>query len=95
LPEIITSSSNSKIKLVRALQSRSHKRHAEAAFVAEGVRLLEEAISAGCPVRFVLYDESLSERGKNLIRAIKTQINVEVAEITIERMPGKKIPPPP
>ena len=86
MPEIITSSSNNKIKLVRALQSRSRKRHAEAAFVAEGVRLLEEAISAGCPVRFVLYDESLSERGKNLIRAIKTQINVEVAEITIERM---------
>ena len=86
MPEIITSSSNSKIKLVRALQSRSRKRHAEAAFVAEGVRLLEEVFTAGWPVRFVLYDKSLSERGRTLIKAFETQQKVEVAEITIERM---------
>ncbi|MEA3327727.1 MAG: RNA methyltransferase [Chloroflexota bacterium] len=86
MPETITSSSNRKIKLVRALQTRSRKRHAEAAFVAEGVRLLEEAIAAAWPVRFVLYDESLSERGKALIRAFEAQQNIDVAEITIERM---------
>ena len=86
MPEIITSSSNSKIKLVRALQTRSRKRHAEAAFVAEGVRLLEEVFTAGWPVRFVLYDKSLSERGRTLIKAFETQQKVEVAEITIERM---------
>ena len=86
MPELISSSSNRKIKLVRALQTRSRKRRAEAAFVAEGVRLLEEAISADWPVRFVLYDESLSERGKALIQGIESQQNIEIAEITIERM---------
>ena len=86
MPEIITSSSNSKIKLVRALQNRSRKRQDEAAFVAEGVRLLEEAVAAGWPVRFVLYDESLSERGKDLIGLLLSQQKVDIAEITTKRM---------
>jgi len=40
---MITSSQNSKIKLVRALQGRVTERREAGAFVIEGVRLVEEA----------------------------------------------------
>jgi RNA methyltransferase, TrmH family len=65
--EHISSSNNSKIKLVRALQSRSRNRKDKSAFVAEGVRLNEEAAAVHWPIEFILFDETLSERGKTLI----------------------------
>jgi TrmH family RNA methyltransferase len=43
---MITSNQNSKIKLVRALLGRSKERREANAFVAEGVRLVEEAVKA-------------------------------------------------
>jgi RNA methyltransferase, TrmH family len=60
----ITSSSNPKIKLVRALQTQAQQRKGQGAFVAEGVRLLEDAISAGWPMDYILFDQTLSERGQ-------------------------------
>ena len=54
---MITSSSNAKLKLVRSLQSRSRQRKSENAFVAEGVRLIEEAADAHWPMEFLLFDE--------------------------------------
>jgi len=86
LAEIITSSSNKKLKLVRALQGQRRKRNDENAFVAEGVRLLEEAISSNWPVRFVLYDNSLSERGRELLDVLQPQGQIEIIEISVERM---------
>jgi len=82
LIEIITSSSNSKIKLVRALQSRRRNRKSESAFVAEGVRLVEEALAVQWPVDFVLYDQTLSDRGQTLIAELHATQNIETAEIT-------------
>ena len=73
LAGIITSANNKKLKLVRALQGQRRKRNGENAFVAEGVRLLEEAVNANWPVRFILYDESLSERGIELLDNLKGQ----------------------
>lgn len=78
---MITSSQNPKIKLVRALLGRSKERRDAGAFVAEGVRLVEEAVRANWPIRSVLYDETLSERGKSLISALTSQ-NVDVEEIS-------------
>ena len=78
----ITSSSNSKIKLVRKLQGDSRHRQAEGAFVAEGVRLIEEAFAVSWPTHFILYDESLSARGKSLIDRYTHQPGVEISEIT-------------
>jgi len=68
---MITSSQNPKLKLVRALQGRPKERHEEGAFLIEGVRLVEEALAADWPIRFVLYSDGLSERGEALIEKMK------------------------
>jgi TrmH family RNA methyltransferase len=78
---VITSSSNAKIKLVRALQTQARHRKKEAAFVAEGVRLVEEAIGVNWPINFILYDQTLSERGKTLIKNLKEGSEVAVLEV--------------
>jgi tRNA G18 (ribose-2'-O)-methylase SpoU len=54
---IISSPQNSKIRLVRALMGRRKEREENRAFVVEGVRLLEEAFSAGWQPQFVLFSE--------------------------------------
>jgi RNA methyltransferase, TrmH family len=59
----ISSPQNSKIRLVRALMGRRKEREENRAFVVEGVRLLEEAFSAGWQPQFVLFSEALSARG--------------------------------
>jgi len=64
---MITSTHNSKIQLVRGLLGRSKERRQTEAFVVEGVRLMEEALRAEWPFRFVLRGESLSERGRALM----------------------------
>ncbi len=84
--EIITSASNNKIKLVRSLQGRSRNRKSEEAFVAEGVRLVEEAVAVHWPIEFVLYDSTLSERGEEIIEKLIHQTAFEAAEITPELM---------
>ncbi|MDK1028564.1 MAG: RNA methyltransferase [Anaerolineae bacterium] len=68
---MITSSQNPKLKLVRALGGRSKVRRKEGAFLAEGVRLLEEAQAAKWPFRFVLFSDGLSERGQTLIEKLR------------------------
>jgi RNA methyltransferase, TrmH family len=83
---VITSSSNSKIKLVRGLQSRARDRKGEAAFVAEGVRLVEEAIAVEWPMEFILYDQSLSDRGKAIIAALHNRTAVDINEVTTKLM---------
>lgn len=83
---MITSPSNPKIKLVRALQTQARERKGHAAFVAEGVRLLEDAISAEWPTDFILYDHTLSERGQALINTLNQQSTTEVFEISPELM---------
>ncbi len=83
---MITSSSNTKIKLVRTLQGRSRHRKAENAFVAEGVRLVEEAADEGWPIEFVLFDESLSERGLSLVNELQAKGTTDISEIAPELM---------
>ena len=51
---MISSSQNARIKLVRALAGRPKERREAGAFLAEGVRLVEEAHTAGWPFRFAL-----------------------------------------
>jgi TrmH family RNA methyltransferase len=70
---MITSNHNPKIKLVRALLGRSKDRRDAGAFVAEGVRLVEEAVNANWPMRSVLFDETISERGRLLIEKLTSQ----------------------
>jgi len=78
---MITSSQNSKIKLVRALLGRAKERRAANAFVVEGVRLVEEAVNNNWGFQFVLYTDNMSERGINLIKALEDKkIEVENVE---------------
>jgi RNA methyltransferase, TrmH family len=78
---VITSSQNSKIKLVRALLGRAKERREAGAFVVEGVRLVEEAANRDWRFEIALYDESLSERGKVLVERLRGS-NVEVEEVS-------------
>lgn len=77
---MITSSQNPKLKLVRALMGHAKKRRAESAFVAEGVRLIEDAVNANWPIRFMLYDETLSERGRSQVESLRSR-GVECEEV--------------
>jgi TrmH family RNA methyltransferase len=77
---MITSSQNPKLKLARALQGRSKEREEANAFVIEGVRLIEEAATAGWPFKFVLFSDGLSERGQDLLKVLAAhRIDVEEA----------------
>ena len=78
---MITSPQNSKLKLVRALQGRAKERREAGAFLAEGVRLVEDALAAGWPFRFVLHDAQLTERGRNLVGRLESlKVDVEQVE---------------
>lgn len=70
---MITSTHNSKIQLVRGLLGRSKERREAEAFVAEGVRLVEEALRARWPFRFVLAGERLRGRGRELVAELQGQ----------------------
>ena len=82
---MITSSQNTKLKLVRLLNGRARDRRAENAFVAEGVRLAEDALAADWPIRFALFDETLSERGYELVERLKAKGH-EVEEVAANLM---------
>lgn len=66
---------------MRGLQSRKQSREAEGAFIAEGVRLVEEAVAVHWPTVFILYDETLSDRGVDLIHHIHSQSEIPTYEI--------------
>lgn len=82
---MITSNQNSKIKLVRALLGRAKERREAGAFVAEGVRLVEEAVLADWKCRFALYDETLSERGRSQVESLRSK-GVDVEEVSVSVM---------
>ncbi len=82
---MITSSQNPKIKLVRALLGRTKERREAGAFVVEGVRLVAEAVITQWGVRFALYDESLSERGRLQVESLRSR-GVDVEEVSTSVM---------
>jgi TrmH family RNA methyltransferase len=78
---VITSPQNPKLKLARSLMARPKERHEARAFVVEGVRLVEEALTAAWPVQFVLFDSGLSERGRSLLKQLEAK-NIEVEQVS-------------
>ena len=82
---MITSNQNPKIKLVRSLLGRAKDRREENAFVVEGVRLFEEAVNSKWGIRFVLYDETLSERGRAQVEGLRLD-GMEVEEVSTSVM---------
>ncbi len=77
---MLTSAQNVKIKRVRALTGRTKGRRQAGAFLAEGVRLVEEALKAGWPFEFVLYADGLSDRGRWLQAQLVSE-GVETVEV--------------
>ena len=87
---MITSNHNPKIKLVRALLNRARDRREADAFVVEGVRLVEETVNSNWPMRFVLFDESLSERGKSKVESLMSQgVDVEKVSTSVMKAMSK------
>jgi RNA methyltransferase, TrmH family len=78
---MITSPQNAKLKLARSLVGRPKERLEEHAFLVEGVRLVEEALEADWPLRFVLYTDGINERGLALIKRLAAK-NIEVEQVT-------------
>ena len=78
---MIISAQNPKLKLTRALLGRPKERRDADAFVAEGVRLVEEALAADWPFRFVLAGETLSERGRELVEELEGR-RVDVEQVS-------------
>ncbi len=70
---MITSNQNPKIKFARSLIGRTKERRDAGAFVVEGVRLVEEAVNAKWPIKFVLFDQILSERGRALLTGLDAE----------------------
>lgn len=68
---IIASSQNAKIKLAASLKQKK-SRDASGLFLAEGLRLCEEAVRSGYPLEFCLYskDEGNNGRLKDLLRLL-------------------------
>ena len=70
---MITSTHNPKIQSIRKLQAQSRARREARLFVAEGVRLCEEALAAGWPAQLVIYTDDLSQRGADLLDGFAAQ----------------------
>ena len=69
--------------MTRALAGRPKERREAGAFLAEGVRLVEDAFAANWPFRFVLYSDDLSERGKKLVAKLEEK-KVEIEKVESE-----------
>jgi TrmH family RNA methyltransferase len=63
---VITSTTNERVKFVRALSQRK-TRQEKGRFVVEGVRLCEEAFRANAQPEFVFYTADIPQRGRDLI----------------------------
>jgi TrmH family RNA methyltransferase len=94
ISRLITSTQNSKVKEIRQLQGRAKARKAAHAFVVEGVRLCEEAVSAGWAVRYGLHAPDLNARGQAVVAALAERgVAVEPAAAhVIEAASGTKTP---
>ncbi len=64
---MLTSTKNPRIQRIRKLQSNARTRREEAAFVVEGVRLVEEALTAGLQPELVLFTEDVKDRGQETL----------------------------
>jgi TrmH family RNA methyltransferase len=65
--EVITSRKNPRIQRIKKLLSSSSYRQSEKAFIIEGVRLVEEAITSGWVIQELYISDDLSERGKSFL----------------------------
>lgn len=70
--EVITSRKNPRIQRIKKLLSSGSYRQSEKAFIIEGVRLVEEAITSGWVIQELYISDRLSGRGKALFANMVT-----------------------
>ncbi len=94
MAERITSSKNLKIQQVRALLNQRGERERTSRFVVEGVRLCEEALTAGWLPELVLFTPALSPRGIELVTQLKS-LSIPAEEVEpqlLERLSDTQTP---
>ena len=83
---MITSTKNPKVQWIRRLQGKSKERQSEGVIVLEGVRLLEEAFNSSWEVKYLIYTEELSSRGRDLVdECIKIRVQAELVSSNVMR----------
>ncbi|MBC8507326.1 MAG: RNA methyltransferase [Chloroflexi bacterium] len=82
---MLTSTSNAKVKHVKALQARSRNRREAQAFVVEGVRLVEEALKSDWEAQLIFYTDDLNARGLGIVDAYR-QKNAEAVLVSTDVM---------
>lgn len=80
---MITSTSNEKVKLAQALQTRARARRKEGKIALEGVRLVRDALQAGQRPEFVLVTPDMTDAG---LLALLDERRVEPLPVTDEVM---------
>lgn len=80
---MISSPQNPRIKMVRALGGRPRERRELGAFLAEGVRLVEDAFAAGWQFMFVMYTQGLSERAWKMLQTME-KAGIEIESVSPE-----------
>lgn len=81
----ITSASNDRVRLVRALQTQAKTRRREGKIVLEGVRLINDALDAGSVPDFVFFLSELTNTGRALLARLR-DMRVLCFEIADELM---------
>ena len=78
--DIIQSAQNPKIQLVRSLMNQNKARQKQQAFVAEGVRLLEDGLDSSIPLKFLLRKLDPSPRAVELLERLGENYEVLTVE---------------
>ena len=82
---MITSAQNQRIQQVRRLGSKRKERETAGLYIAEGIRLVEEALPHAADCAYLLYSAPLSPRAEALVRAF-SEAGTAVDEITPQLM---------
>lgn len=82
---MITSAQNKKIQEVRRLSGKRKEREASGLYIAEGIRLVEEALPYAEDCVYLLYSTPLSSRAEALVRGF-TDAGVSAEEVTPQLM---------
>ena len=82
---MITSAQNKRIQEVRRLGMKRKEREAAGLYIAEGIRLVEEALSHASDCAYLLWCAPLSERAEKLVAGFASE-GVSVDEITPQLM---------
>ena len=89
---MITSSHNPRIQWICKLQGQPRQRAAEGVFIAEGVRLVEEALQAGWQPALVLFTPNLSQRGQDLIQRLVPSVVEQVSPSVMQSASDTQTP---